>query len=244
MPPRKSQLIIVANRLPVSPARSKDGDQWKRSPGGLVSALTPIVQKAGGAWIGWTGTTGPAPQPFEHDGIRHVPVPLSRSQLQSFYYGFCNGTLWPLYHDAIRQPEYHRRWWTPYVNINRRFANVTAEAADKGARVWIHDYHLQLVPALLREARPDLKVGFFLHIPFPPEELFGRLPWRRQILEGILGADVVGFQTQDDAKNFEDMALHYADARIVRGSLEIHGHKVRVAAFPISTDFHRFQSVA
>jgi len=244
MPPRASQLIIVANRLPVSRARSKDGSQWKRSPGGLVSALTPIVQKARGAWIGWTGTTGPAPERFEHDGIRHVPVPISRSQLQSFYYGFCNGTLWPLYHDAIRQPEYHRRWWRPYVNINRRFASVTAEAAEEGARVWIHDYHLQLVPALLREARPDLKVGFFLHIPFPPEELFGRLPWRRQILEGILGADVVGFQTQEDAGNFTHIARHYADARIVKGRLEIHSHPVKVSAFPISTDFNRFQSVA
>jgi trehalose 6-phosphate synthase len=242
--PRKSPLIIVANRLPISRARGKDGSGWKPSPGGLVSALTPIVKRARGAWVGWTGTTGPAVEPFKHDGIAHLPVAISRTQLQSFYDGFCNGTIWPLYHGAVREPEYHRRWWGPYVTVNKRFAQATAEAAAEGATVWVHDYHLQLVPAILRELRPDLRIGFFLHIPFPPEELFGRLPWRRQIVEGMLGADVVGFQTQDGAQNFLRLARRHSDARVEGGQLQLHGHRVSVDAFPVSIDFDRYDSMA
>lgn len=244
--PAKTQwpLLIVANRLPVVRGKAKGEGTWKRSPGGLVSALTPIVQRAGGAWTGWTGTTGSAPDPFDHDGIAHLPVPISRSQLGSFYDGFCNGTLWPLYHGAIREPEYHRRWWRPYVTVNRRFAEITAESAARDATVWVHDYHLQLVPALLREMRPDLRIGFFLHIPFPPEELFGRLPWRRQILEGLLGADVIGFQTDGDVGNFQRLARRYTDARVESGQLEIHGHSVSVDSFPVSTDFEHYSTKA
>ncbi|UCC71494.1 MAG: trehalose-6-phosphate synthase [Gemmatimonadota bacterium] len=236
--------IIVANRLPVVRGKGKSEGTWRRSPGGLVSALTPIVQNSGGAWAGWTGTTGPAPDPFVHDKITHLPVPISRTQLSSFYDGFCNGTIWPLYHGAVREPNYHRRWWRPYVTVNRRFAEITAKSAAPDASVWVHDYHLQLVPALLREMRPDLRIGFFLHIPFPPEELFGRLPWRRQILEGLLGADVVGFQTQGDAQNFLRMAKRYTEARIEGGWLHIHGHMVDVGSFPVSTDFEHYNEMA
>jgi trehalose 6-phosphate synthase len=244
MAPRRKPLVIVANRLPVVRARAKGRQQWKRSPGGLVSALTPIVQRARGAWVGWTGSTGPAPEPFTLDRILHLPVPLSRAQYQSFYNGFCNETIWPLYHYAVREPEYHRHWWSPYVRVNKRFAEITAQAAAKGGAVWIHDYHLQLVPALLREIRPDLRIGFFLHIPFPPGEVFGQLPWRRQILEGLLGADVVGFQTQDGAQNFLRLAQRYADARVEGGVVKIHNRDVRVGAFPISTDFERYSKLA
>jgi trehalose 6-phosphate synthase len=204
----------------------------------------PIIQRAGGAWIGWTGTTGTPPAPFGHDGIDLVPVGVTRAQLETFYDGFCNGTLWPLYHGAIREPEYHRRWWRPYVAVNKRFASATAEHAPKNAMVWVHDYHLQLVPALLRELRPDLRIGFFLHIPFPPEELFGRLPWRRQIIEGLLGADVVGFQTQIGAQNFIRLARRLTESRSDGGMLNIHGHSVRVGAYPISTDFERYNTAA
>ncbi len=242
----KWPLLIVANRLPVSRVRGGRNDAgWKRSPGGLVSALTPIVQQAGGAWAGWTGSTGPAPDPFEYDGIFHLPVGISRTQQRSFYDGFCNGTVWPLYHGAVREPQYHRRWWQPYVTVNRRFAEIAAKSAADGATVWVHDYHLQLVPALLREARPDLRIGFFLHIPFPPEELFRRLPWRRQILEGMLGADVIGFQTPSGAQNFLRLARRYTDAKMeAGGQVVIHDRTVNVEAFPISTDFERYESGA
>jgi trehalose 6-phosphate synthase len=244
MAPRKWPLLIVANRLPATRVKARGKVQFKRSPGGLVSALIPIVQKSGGGWIGWSGGAAPTPDPFEHEGIAHLPVSVSRTELQGFYHGFCNGTLWPLYHDAVREPEYHRSWWRSYVTVNKRFAQIAAEAAARDARVWVHDYHLQLVPALLREMRSDLRIGFFLHIPFPPEELFVRLPWRRQILEGLLGADVVGFQTQDGAQNFVRLARRYADARIEAGRVRAHDHDVTVGAFPISTDFERYDAIA
>jgi trehalose 6-phosphate synthase len=244
MSPRKSPLVIVANRLPVVSVKTEDGIKWQRSPGGLVSALTPIVQRTKGAWVGWSGRTGAAPEPFTEDGIKQIPVSISRSQLGSFYDGFCNGTLWPLYHGAVREPEYHRRWWRPYVAVNKKFAAITAEVAPRGATVWVQDYHLQLVPDLLRQQRPDVRIGLFLHIPFPPEELFSRLPWRRQILEGMLGADVVGFQTQEGAQNFSRLARRYADAKTESGRLQAHDHTVTVGAFPISIDFERYETAA
>jgi len=245
MPSQKWPFLIVANRLPVTRTRVKGKTQYKRSPGGLVSALTPIVQRlGGGGWVGWTGLAGPAPKPFTHDGIVHLPVGISRSDLQRFYRGFCNGTIWPLYHGAVREPEYHRTWWRSYVAVNKRFADVIAGAAAPEGKVWVHDYHLQLLPALLRERRPDLRIGFFLHIPFPPEELFGRLPWRRQILEGLLGSDVIGFQAHEGAQNFMRLAKRHADARMEGGRVLAHGHLATVNAFPISTDFERYDSGA
>ena len=131
-----------------------------------------------------------------------VAVPLSAREIADYYEGMSNGTLWPLYHDVIAPPRYHRRWWDSYLDVNRRFADVTATQAAQGATVWVQDYQLQLVPRLLRDVRPDLRIGFFNHIPFPPYELFAQLPWRRQVLDGLLGADLVGFQRPADANNF------------------------------------------
>ena len=127
---------------------------------------------------------------------------LTAEEVEEFYEGFSNGTLWPLYHDVVAKPEFHREWWDSYVTVNQRFAEKAAEVAAEGATVWVHDYQLQLVPQMLRELRPDLRIGFYLHIPFPPPELFQQLPWRRQILEGLLGADLVGFQLPGGAANF------------------------------------------
>ncbi len=217
---------------------------WVRSPGGLVSALLPIVTKARGAWIGWAGTAGPAPDPFDADGIVNIPIPVSAGEVRDSYHGACNSMLWPLYHDSIRQPEYHRHWWTKYVDVNERFASTTVDVADRDAIIWVHDYQLQLVPALIRQRRSDARIGFFLHTPFPPEKLFGRLPWRSQILDGLLGADVVGFQTKTDAQNFVRAAHKFADVTASGGTLTSRGRSVRVDAFPISIDFDKYESMA
>jgi trehalose 6-phosphate synthase len=198
---RRHDLVIAANRLPVRRVLREGRHEWARSPGGLVSALVPLVEDRGGAWVGWAGSAADSVAPF-HDGGFHLhPVALSRGELDDFYYGFSNRTLWPLYHDAVRWPEYRRAWWEQYEEVNRRFAETIAGAAATGATVWVHDYHLQRVPGLLRASRPDLRIGFFLHVPFPPPELFARLPWRLEILEGLLGADVLGFQTRTAARN-------------------------------------------
>src|SRR5690606_23021330 len=209
-----SELVVVANRLPVTRApraRPNQPDEWDLSPGGLVSALTPVLQKRVSTWVGWPGA-GPAPRRLESQGIQLRPVSLTRAQVEGYYAGFSNHTIWPLYHDAVRPPRYHRPWWRCYVDVNRCFAEAAIAEAAPGAVVWVHDYHLQLVPRMIRERRPDLRVGFFLRIPFPPQELFAQIPWRRQILEGLLGADVVGFQTVVGARNFAVLSRRYAGA--------------------------------
>jgi trehalose 6-phosphate synthase len=240
----RSELVVVSNRLPVTRARRGGSDDWDLSPGGLVSALTPVLQKRASTWVGWPGSGFSAPRRLESQGIQLRPVQLTRSQVENYYEGFSNRTVWPLYHDAVRPAEYHRVWWASYVEANRLFATATIEEAARGAVVWIHDYHLQLAPRMIRERRPDLRIGFFLHIPFPPQELFAQIPWRRQILEGLLGADVIGFQTTVGARNFGVLCRRYAGAEGSRDELRLHGHTSRVGAFPISIDTKQFARVA
>lgn len=245
MPPTPSdstQLIVVANRLPVR--LDEDTGEWVTSPGGLVSALAPVLRQRQGTWIGWPGTPDQELDPFTVDDIHQVPVMLTRDEVADFYEGFCNGTIWPLYHDAIRPVEIHRHWWKPYQEVNRRFAETVAEIAEEGASVWVQDYQLQLVPEMLHLARPDLRIGFFLHIPFPPVEIFGRLPWRHEILRGLLGADSVGFHTRQSMNNFARSARTYGGASGPAEALSFAEHTTRSEVLPISIDFEDFESVA
>jgi trehalose 6-phosphate synthase len=238
-------LVVVANRLPVDQVEGPDGAlEWRQSPGGLVSALAPVMASADGVWIGWSGGPGPAPKPFDEGGMRLVGVALSDEEIRDYYEGFSNGTLWPLYHDVIAPPEFHRPWWESYVVVNQRFAEAAAAQAAQAATVWVHDYQLQLVPRMLRELRPDLRIGWFDHIPFPGYEIFAQLPWRRQIVEGLLGADLLGFQRQGDATNFL-RACRRSAGLTTKGSLVRTGDRtVRAAAFPISIDAKAFEEVA
>ena len=265
--------VVVANRLPLDRVEGADGEvSWRRSPGGLVTALEPVMQQADGAWVGWTGTAGDAPEPFDQAGMRLVPVGLSAEEVRDYYEGFSNATLWPLYHDVIAPPRFHRAWWDAYVRVNQRFAEAAAAQAADGAVVWVQDYQLQLVPGMLRGLRPDLRIGFFNHIPFPGYEIFAQLPWRRQIVEGLLGADLLGFQRQGDATNFL-RACRRAAGLNTRGSLirvpraaadagrpnavgNAAGHEstsratdsddrtVRAGTFPISIDSAGFEAIA
>jgi trehalose 6-phosphate synthase len=171
-------------------------------------------------------------------------VALSEQEFEQYYEGFANATLWPLYHDAVEQPVFHRRWWESYQTVNRRFAEAAAEAAPPGAIVWIQDYHLQLVPALLRELRPDLRIGFFMHIPFPPPELFKQLPRRAELLRGLLGADLVGFQNPGAVHNFLRLAERLLGLRVRSQEVEVGDRVVRVGAFPISIDVASLEKIA
>jgi trehalose 6-phosphate synthase len=244
--PGSADLVIVANRLPVDRVELPDGSLgWRRSPGGLVSALEPVLRASDGAWIGWPGGTEEELEPFEADGMELVPVPLSADEVEEFYEGFSNATLWPLYHDVVAKPEFHREWWESYVKVNQRFAEKAAEVAAKGATVWVHDYQLQLVPQMLRDLRPDLRIGFYLHIPFPPTELFQQLPWRRQVLEGLLGADLIGFQLAGGAQNFIRLVRQRVGHKTHRDMVYLpDGRTVRAAAFPISIDAADFETLA
>ena len=242
----ESDFVVVANRLPIDMERLPDGSTtWKRSPGGLVTALEPLLRRRHGAWVGWPGIVDADEEPIEAVELRLHPVRLSADDVAQYYEGFSNATLWPLYHDVIVKPMYHREWWDRYVEVNRRFAEAASRAAATGATVWVQDYQLQLVPKMLRELRSDLTIGFFLHIPFPPVELFMQLPWRTEIVEGLLGADLVGFQLAGGAQNFLILSRRLIGANTSRGSVgvrsrlgevEVDGRITRVGAFPISID--------
>ncbi len=246
----RSDFVVVANRLPVDLERLPDGTTaWRRSPGGLVTALEPLLRRQRGAWVGWPGVVddevGLDDEPIVQDELELHPVRLSADDVAQYYEGFSNATLWPLYHDVIVKPIYHREWWERYVDVNRRFAEATSRAAARGATVWVQDYQLQLVPNMLRELRPDLTIGFFLHIPFPPVELFMQLPWRTEIIEGLLGADLVGFHLAGGAQNFLFLSRRLIGVNTSRGSVgvrarfgqvELGSRTVRVGAFPISID--------
>ncbi len=239
-------LVIVANRLPVDRVEQPDGTvTWRPSPGGLVAAIEPVMRANDGVWLGWPGGTEQDLEPFEVDGLALFPMPMTADDVEGHYEGFSNGTLWPLYHDLVAKPEFHREWWESYVEVNRRFAEAAAELANEDALVWVHDYQLQLVPQMLRDLRPDLRIGFYLHIPFPPAELFQQLPWRRQLLEGLLGADLVGFQLPGGAANFVRLVRQRVGHKTHRDLVYLpDGRTVRAAAFPISIDAAGFEELA
>ncbi len=247
-------LVVAANRLPVM--RAAD-DSWTPSPGGLVRALLPMLRGAGGAWVGWTGVVDDDAAPFTLDGVELHPVSLSPSEYDDYYEGFSNDSLWPLYHDAVRESSFKTQQWDAYVAVNERFAASLAEVAPPGAVIWVHDYQLQLVPQMVRELRPDATIGFFLHIPFPPWELFARLPWRSEIIEGLLGADLVGFQRLMGAENFALIAQRLGLlADPTAGEITVAepnqptvlatatGRHVKIGAYPISIDVEEFSELA
>jgi trehalose 6-phosphate synthase len=236
-------LVVVANRLPVRRTTDRHRQSWEPSPGGLVAALAPVLADRQSTWVGWSGDAG-VTEPFAQGGISFVPVPMADDEIEDFYEGFSNRTLWPLYHDAIRPPEYRATWWSTYADINARFARIIAESAPTGATVWVHDYQLQLVPKLLRQLRPDLRIGFFLHISFPPQELFMQLPWRTELIEGMLGADVVGFQVPVAARNFCVLARRLTGAGGRGSELVVGDRIVHTGAFPVSIDVERYASIA
>jgi trehalose 6-phosphate synthase len=242
---RQSPLVVVANRLPIDDSVAPDGAfEWRRSPGGLMSALHPLLRHTPATWVGWAGGTGPAPHLPDVDGVRMHAVALNGEDFRDHYEGFANATLWPLYHDAVEQPEYHRRWWEAYQRVNQRFAEAAAEVAEPGGLVWVQDYHLQLVPGLLRDLRPDLRIGFFLHVPFPPPELFMQLPRRAELLRGMLGADLIGFQRAQAAHNFAQLATRVLDLPATDRRIGVGDRVVRIGAFPVSIDAAEMSALA
>lgn len=229
----KQSFVVVANRLPVE----QRGSEWVSSPGGLVSAVAPIVRKASGAWIGWAGACEEEVEPFWFDDMNLVPIQLESEDFRRYYEGFSNATLWPLYHDLVVAPKFHRSWWNAYQAVNARFAQAAVDFAAPGATVWVHDFHLQLVPEMIRVQRPDVRIGFFSHIPFPSVELFAQLPWRDAILRGLLGADVIGFQRRSDVRNFDNACLRLLGADTSASTSVVN-------AYPISIDTGKITELA
>ena len=241
---RSHELVVVANRLPVDSRTLPDGTtEWVTSPGGLVTAMESVMRTVdSGAWVGWAGSPGEPPAPFEADGMSLYPVRLEQEDVERYYEGFSNATLWPLYHDVIVDPEFHRGWWDSYLATNRRFADSAAPVAAPGGTIWVHDYQLQLVPRMIREKRSDVRIGFFNHIPFPSVELFSQLPKRNSILRGLLGADLLGFQRESDSQNFVAAVRKLLGYHVDGMTISVPGlgaapmREVAVRTFPISID--------
>jgi trehalose 6-phosphate synthase len=238
-------LLIVANRLPLV----RDARGWRPATGGLVTALTPVVARVGGTWVGWDEDAEGVPPRVEGLDCDLRAVALAPELVDGFYHGFTNRTLWPLFHDLVVQPVIDRAWWRSYETVTRRFADAVAaavEAAPVAPTVWIQDYHLLLLPRLLRERFPDLRIGVFLHTPFPAPELFARLPWREALLGGMLAADAVGFHTAQYRDNFlRTVQRVLPDAAVVAD--EVHapdGHRTRATVHPISIDAGAFRTLA
>jgi trehalose 6-phosphate synthase len=239
-------VIAVSNRLPVS--RGDNG--WEVSPGGLVSALLPVMTARSGAWVGWDGGSRGMSGPLPDVGARLIPVRLSPGDVRQYYHGFANATLWPLLHDAIEKPRFERAWWRSYQAVNDTFASAAADtlADHSGALCWIHDYQLMLVPRMVRARLAGQRIGFFLHVPWPSPDIYARLPWRRDIIHGLLGADVVAFHTERYRQNFLQACAHLMGVGDLQaGDTTVRtpdGRIVSTMVAPISIDVAEFSRLA
>ena len=255
-PSRGSPLVVVSNRLPFRAERRAAGLHLTRSPGGLVTALEPVLEQRGGVWVGWTGVSreeaeaaGGIPWPERPaDRVQYHPVPLSAHELSQYYGGFSNRTLWPLFHYFVGETEIDGLTWEAYDRVNERFAQVAAAASPPGGLVWVHDYHLLRVPHHIRRLTPGLRLAFFLHIPFPAADVFRVLPWSRVLLRGMLAADLVAFHVPSYADHFLTCAERLLGCEVERapggGLVRFDGRQVSVQAHPIGIDVAQVERLA
>jgi len=250
-----SRLILVSNRLPFALEPAGDG-QWsvKPSPGGLVSALGPVLRGRGGTWIGWPGVAGEIPDaPFAEAtrdaGYEVVSVALSEAERDEFYYGYSNEVIWPLFHDLQSFCHFEPAFWETYKAVNERYAEAIARHCQPGDFIWVHDYHLMYVAQALRERGVHAALTFFLHIPFPPYDIFAKLPQQQRLLRALLQFDLLGFQTRRDLRNFlqcvrrvmpEGNLLPSRKLQVIR----FDKRKIRAGRFPIGIDFESFEKGA
>jgi trehalose 6-phosphate synthase/phosphatase len=244
------RVLIVANRLPVTVRPTESGVEVQKSSGGLATGLLRPHEQSGGLWVGWSGASDDltSEQQAELDkqltSMRLVAVPLSADQVMRYYEGFSNGVLWPLFHYLLDQVPLHVRDWEPYQEVNERFADIVAQHYEPGDLIWIHDYQLLLLPGLLRERLPDARIGFFLHIPFPSEELFRTLPERDDLLRGLLGADLVGFHTPAYLRHFAASLTQILGVTIEIDRVQLPDREVRLGVFPMGIDVETFTALA
>ena len=248
---KAGDLILVANRLPATVELGTDGPRLRPSSGGLVTALRPVLEARHGYWIGWPGeeyaeemdrllANGGSNSP-----CRLIPVPLTQDERRDFYAGFSNEIIWPLFHDLQSRCNFDPAYWKAYVDVNLKFAEAVAQVTKNDSVVWIHDYHLMLVGNFLRKLGVKCRLGFFLHIPFPALDIFGKLPWRSQILQALFEFDVIGFQTPRDQRNFAGCARRFLPHLELRRSREqlhaqVDGRDSVIGSFPIGIDFDEF----
>jgi trehalose 6-phosphate synthase/phosphatase len=253
----QGRLIVVSNRLPFAVAAEDGGMNLKESPGGLVSGIAAYLHslrsrdsgKGEYLWVGWPGATvAEELQPLLREKAAHefasVPVFLTQEEMEAFYFGFCNKTLWPLFHYFPSYAAYKEGFWRTYVRVNEIFRDAVAAVARPNDSVWVHDYHLMLLPGMLRAKLPGVPIGFFLHIPFPSFEIYRLLPmsWRREILEGMLGADLIGFHTYDYVQHFLQSVRRVLGYEHHMGRIVTPDHIVKAGMFPMGVDFDQYAS--
>jgi trehalose 6-phosphate synthase/phosphatase len=254
------RLVIVSNRLPFTVSFKDGAPQFTTSSGGLSTGLASYLRQAETGshpqrpdyfWLGWPGASiapehQAAVRAFAEQQYKCYPVFLPEESMDRFYHGFCNKTLWPLFHYFPTLTQYEEEYWQEYRNVNRIFGEAVVGALQPDDMVWVHDYHLMLLPRLIREKFPDMPIGFFLHIPFPSYEVFRLMPreWREEIIEGLLGASLVGFHTHDYTRDFLTSALRTCGYEHQLGILTVRDRVVKVDTFPMGIDFERFAKAA
>ncbi|WP_434387338.1 bifunctional alpha,alpha-trehalose-phosphate synthase (UDP-forming)/trehalose-phosphatase [Melittangium boletus] len=243
-----SRLLLVSNRLPVTVKADKDGVSVVRSAGGLATGLSGPHENSGGLWIGWPGDVSRLTQ-AQRTSVeeqltqqRCVPLYLSASEVSRFYEGYSNQVLWPLCHYLLERVPRQDRDWDIYRKVNERFADLTVQHYQPGDTIWVHDYQLMLVPALLRARLPQARIGFFHHIPFPSSEIFRTLPHRLELVRGLLGADLIGFHTNSYVRHFASTLVQLCGIEKVGDRIEQDGRQVRLGAFPMGIDAESFES--
>ncbi|HEY5940416.1 MAG TPA: trehalose-6-phosphate synthase, partial [Gemmatimonadales bacterium] len=243
------RVLVVANRLPITVRATDTGVEVQRSSGGLATGLLRPHEQSGGLWIGWSGapeelTEAQRSQLDEQlAAMRLVAVPLTADQVTRYYEGFSNGVLWPLFHYLLDQVPLHVRDWDAYVEVNEKFADIVAAQYQAGDLIWVHDYQLFLLPGFLRHRLPDARIGFFLHIPFPSEELFRTLPERDRLLRGLMGADLIGFHTPAYLRHFA-ASLTQLGLTVDIDRVQLTDREVRLGVFPMGIDAESFRNLA
>jgi trehalose 6-phosphate synthase/phosphatase len=245
------KLHIVSNRLPYSIVTEDDKFVLKPSVGGLATGMKSVYQNFEGRWIGWQGLAVDSYTVEQYNEVNSLlsnkgceTVPLTAEEVHTFYEGFCNQTIWPLFHYFPQYVDYSLEFWKSYVEVNQRFADKTLEVVEEGDFVWVHDYQLMLVPGMLKAKRPDLTIGFFLHIPFPSYEIFRILPWRNELLQGLLGADLIGFHTFDYERHFLSSVRRLFGHEISFNQIHIDERIILADAFPMGIDYDKFHDTA
>lgn len=250
----QNRTIIVSNRLPVKVEITDNQIAYHKSEGGLATGLSSVANHDNSLWIGWSGI--PTKNINLHSKIDKnlrtqnlIPVMLCEQEIADFYEGFSNETLWPLFHYFPSYARYSASQWQTYVSVNQKFTDAIMEVAEAGDTIWIHDYHLLLVPSMLRSRMPDVSIGFFQHIPFPSYEVFRLIPWRNELLKGMLGADLIGFHTHDDVAHFLEAADKITEASLIDTSIFgneilLDDRTITIDAFPMGIDFDKHKQLA
>ena len=245
-----SRVLIVSNRLPVSIRRGPNGFEIERSPGGLATGLRGPHERGDGWWLGWPGLAG-ALSDAERAELterlgrdRMMPLFLSPSEITRYYDGFCNGFVWPVFHYLTGQVPHRTEDWPVYRDVNERFADAVATCYREGDLIWVHDYQLMLLPALLRQRLPRARIGFFLHIPFPASEVYRTLPHREDLLLGLLGADLIGFHTTSYLRHFASALLLLLGHPTQVDRVLVEDRIVRLGVFPMGVDAKRISALA